>query len=105
MLTVDHYAKIRLAHRDGMSVREIARVFHHSRRKVREVLTNPQPTPYARTKPAPSPVLGAFMPSSTASSAPTRTPRRSSGTPPCNCIADCATSTVIEANTILFAGT
>jgi transposase len=60
MLTVDNYAKIRLAHRDGMSVREIARMFRHSRRKVREVLTNPQPTPYARTKPAPSPVLGAF---------------------------------------------
>jgi transposase len=60
MLTVDDYAKIRLAHRDGMSIREIARVFEHSRRKIREVLAQPQPTPYTRTKPPPAPVLGAF---------------------------------------------
>jgi transposase len=60
MLTVDHYAKIRLAHRDGMGIREIARTFHHSRRKVREVLAQPQPTDYTRTKPPPAPVLGSF---------------------------------------------
>ena len=35
MLTVDKYGRIR---RDGMSIREIARPFHHSRYKVREVL-------------------------------------------------------------------
>ena len=40
MLTVDDYAKIRLAHRDGMSIREIARTFHHSRRKVRQILAH-----------------------------------------------------------------
>ena len=60
MLTVDDYAKIRLAHRDGMSIREIASTFHHSRRKVREVLAEPQPTPYTRTNPVPAPVLGSF---------------------------------------------
>jgi transposase len=60
MLTVDDYATIRLASRDGMSIREIARTFGHSRRKVRAVLANPQPTPYTRTKPAPAPVLGSF---------------------------------------------
>src|ERR1700677_2632179 len=60
MLKVDDYAKIRLAHRDGMSIREIARVFHHSRRKVREVLTQPLPTSYTRSKPTPVPVLGDF---------------------------------------------
>ncbi len=60
MLTVDDYAKIRLAHRDGMSIREIARTFEHSRRKVREILANPQPKPYTRTKPPPAPVLGSF---------------------------------------------
>ena len=38
MLTVDGYGRIRRAHRDGMSIREIAREFHHSRYKVREVL-------------------------------------------------------------------
>ena len=62
MLTVDDYAKIRLAHRDGMSIREIARVFSHSRRKIREVLAQPQPTPYTRSKPPPAPVLGSFHP-------------------------------------------
>jgi transposase len=60
MLTVDDYAKIRLAHRDGMSIREIARAFHHSRQKVREILAQPQPTAYTRTKAPPAPVLGSF---------------------------------------------
>jgi transposase len=60
MLTVDDYATIRLAHRDGMSIREIARTFEHSRRKVREILANPQPKPYTRRKPPPAPVLGSF---------------------------------------------
>src|SRR4051812_40873006 len=60
MLKVDDYAKIRLAHRDGMSIRQIASTFRHSRRKVREVLAQPQPAPYTRTKPPPAPVLGSF---------------------------------------------
>jgi transposase len=60
MLSVDDYATIRLAHRDGMSIRQIATTLHHSRRKVREVLAQPQPTPYTRTKPPPAPVLGSF---------------------------------------------
>ena len=38
MLTVEDYARIRRAHRDALSVRAIARKFHHSRRKVREAL-------------------------------------------------------------------
>jgi transposase len=62
MLTVDDYARIRLAHRDGMSIRQIASTFHHSRRKVRAILAQPQPAPYTRTKPPPAPVLGAFQP-------------------------------------------
>jgi hypothetical protein len=45
MLTVDDYAKIRIAHRDGMSILAIARTFQHSRRKVREILPDPQPKP------------------------------------------------------------
>ena len=60
MLTVDDYAKIRLAHRDGMPIREIARTFEHSRRKVREILANAQPKPYTRGKPPLAPVLGSF---------------------------------------------
>jgi len=58
MLTVDDYAKIRLARRDQMSIREIARTFGHSRRKVREILANPQPKSYTRNKPKAAPVLG-----------------------------------------------
>ncbi len=50
MLTVDEYAQIRRAHRDGMSIRAIARAFHHTRRKIREVLQNPEPKPYTRLK-------------------------------------------------------
>lgn len=60
MLTVDDYGKIRRAHRDGMSIREIARAFGHSRRKVRQVLAEAQPKPYTRSKPPPAPVLGPF---------------------------------------------
>ena len=59
MLTVDDYGKIRRAHRDGMSIREIARTFHHSRRKVRRVLAEPEPRPYVRSR-LHCPQLGQF---------------------------------------------
>src|SRR5437763_14555050 len=58
MLTVDHYGDIRRAHRDGMSIRDIARTFHHSRYKVRRILTAAEPRPYTRSQPPPAPVLG-----------------------------------------------
>jgi transposase len=60
MLTVDDYGKIRRAHRDGMSIHELARTFHHSRAKIRAILANAQPRPYTRSTPAPAPVLGSF---------------------------------------------
>ena len=60
MRTVDDYAKLRTAHRDGMTIRQIARTFHVSRRTVRDALASPKPTPYTRTKPPPAPVLGPF---------------------------------------------
>ncbi len=60
MLTVEDYGQVRRAHRDGMSIREIARTFHHSRRKVREALARPEPEPYTRAKDPPAPKLGAF---------------------------------------------
>ena len=62
MLTVEDYAEIRLAHRDGMSIRAIAKQFRRSKRKIREALKAPEPEPYTRTKPPLSPKLGAFMP-------------------------------------------
>lgn len=60
MLTVDDYGQIRRAHRDGMSVRAISRTLHHSRRKVREALTQPEPRPYTRRTEPPAPRLGPY---------------------------------------------
>src|SRR6202453_2377899 len=60
MLTVDIYARIRQSHRDGMSIHAIARTFHHSRRKVREVLANPQPKPFTRSGEPRASKLGGF---------------------------------------------
>src|SRR5712692_2850006 len=54
MVTVDQYGCIRLAHRDGLSIRELARRFHHSRYKIREILATPEPKRYQRLKPPPS---------------------------------------------------
>ena len=54
MVTVDQYARIRRAHRDGLSIRTLARQFHHSRRKIREILATPEPKPYVRLKLPPS---------------------------------------------------
>ncbi len=62
MLTVDDYGRIRRAHRDGMSLRAIARTLHHSRRKIREALACPEPRLYTRTKDPPAPKLGPFTP-------------------------------------------
>jgi len=62
MLTVDDYGRIRRAHRDGMSIREIARCFHHSRYKVREILRGEaEPRPYAKRSSQRAPKLGPFQ--------------------------------------------
>jgi transposase len=53
MLKVEHYARIRLAHRDGMSIRQIARTFGHSRQKIRQVLDESAPKPYTLARPRP----------------------------------------------------
>ncbi len=61
MLTVDDYGQIRRAFRDGMSIREIARTFHHSRRKIREVLNGSgSPEPYRKRARQVAPKLGQF---------------------------------------------
>ena len=62
MLTVYQYGDIRRAYRDGMSIRDIARTFRHSRRKVRQILAEAQPRPYTRSRPTPAPILGTFHP-------------------------------------------
>jgi transposase len=61
MLTVDDFGRIRRAHRDGMTIREIARTFHHSRRKVRDVLRGSgEPQAYRKRQCQPAPRLGPF---------------------------------------------
>src|SRR2546426_5836251 len=61
MVTVDEYGRIRRAHAvDGLSIRTLARQFHHSRRKIREILANPEPKRYVRLNPPPS-VLDPFQ--------------------------------------------
>jgi hypothetical protein len=59
---VDDYGAIRRARHDGMTIREIARTFRHSRTKIRRVLGQPEPIPYTRAKPRTAPVLGPFHP-------------------------------------------
>jgi transposase len=56
MLTVEEYGRIRRAYRGGMSIRGIARTFHHSRRKIREMLKEAYPNGYTRRRPAVCPV-------------------------------------------------
>jgi transposase len=58
VLTVDDYGAIRRAHRDGMTIREIARTFHHGRYKIRQVLAQSEPQPLPQTRNRPAPVLG-----------------------------------------------
>src|SRR5438132_3457951 len=60
MLTVEHYGQIRRARRDGMSIRAIARTLRHSRRKIRDALSHPEPRSYAARKASPAPRLGPY---------------------------------------------
>jgi transposase len=60
MRTAADYAKYRAAHRDGLTIRQLAHPFHVSRRTVREALAAPEPKPSTRTQPPPASVLGPF---------------------------------------------
>jgi transposase len=62
MLLVDNYLQIRLLHRDGHSIRQIARQLGHSRKSVVKALLNGQPQGYTRRGPPLSPKLGSFYP-------------------------------------------
>ena len=61
MVTVDDYGAIRRARRDGMSIRQIARQFHHSRKTVRHALTHAEPHPEPLTRNRTAPRLGPFQ--------------------------------------------
>ncbi len=79
MRTVDDFAAIRRAHRDGQSIREIARKLGVGRDTVRKALNHPEPQPYTLGRPPPS---GRSVRSSTPSSTPTSRPRPNNVTPP-----------------------
>ena len=61
MVSMDEYARVRRAHRDGMTIRELARTFHHSRRKIKEIIAAAEPKPYVRLNP-PAMVIDPFKP-------------------------------------------
>jgi transposase len=61
VLTVDDYGAIRRARRDGMTIRQIARQFGHSRKTVRHALKNSEPHPDPLTRDRSAPKLGAFQ--------------------------------------------
>jgi transposase len=60
MRTVDDFAAIRRAHRDGLSIRQIARQLGVGRDTVRKALNNPEPKPYTLSRPRPAPTFGPF---------------------------------------------
>ena len=62
MLTVEDIGRIRRAHRDRLSIRAIAKKYHHSRRKVREALQNSEPRKYTRRRAPSAPKLDPFKP-------------------------------------------
>jgi transposase len=61
MLTVDDFAQIRQARRDGLSIRQLAKQFRHSIRTIIKVLGQAEPKPYTLAKPRPAPVFGNFQ--------------------------------------------
>jgi transposase len=62
MLTVDLYAKIRRAHRDGLGIRALAQKFGCSRQSVRKALSHAAPPPFLKPQPRAAPKLGPFKP-------------------------------------------
>ena len=61
MLNVDDYLQIRLLHRDGLSIRQIARRLGHGPETIRKVIAEPVPRGYTRTRPVSYPKLGPFL--------------------------------------------
>ena len=60
MLTVDHYARIRQLHRDGLTIRDIAEQLHHSPKTILKALQNPEPISTSPSLPRTAPVFGPF---------------------------------------------
>ena len=62
MLTVDHFARIRQARRDGLTIRQIAEQFGHSPKTILKASANPSRSPTRSRQPRPAPVFGPFRP-------------------------------------------
>ncbi len=62
MLTVDDYAQIREARRDGLSIRALAKHFRRSPKTILKALGQPEPKPYTLAKPRSAPVFAAIRP-------------------------------------------
>ncbi len=62
MLTVDRIAQIRQLHRDGLSVRQIARQLGHSHQTILKALNHPEPVPYTRSAPRAAPAFDPVRP-------------------------------------------
>ena len=100
---MDDYGRIRRAHRDGLSIREIARTFHHSRRKIREVLHGEgQPQQYSQRQTQAAPRLGPFHETIRQILADDESNHPNSGTQHNGSLSDCGTSTAISAVTMRF---
>jgi hypothetical protein len=61
MLTMDDYGAIRRAHRDGKSIRRIAREFEIARKTVHYVLIHSEPKPRPLIRNRNVPILGPFQ--------------------------------------------
>jgi hypothetical protein len=98
MRTADDFTAIRRAHRDGISIRQLARQPGVRRGTVREAPHDPEPKPYTSSRPRPArPPSARSARSPMPSSTPTRPPRASSDTPPPRSSAGCAPSTATPA--------
>jgi transposase len=62
MLTVDDFAQIRQARRDGLSIRQLTKRFGHSPKTILKVLGQAEPKPYTLSKPRSAPVFDKFRP-------------------------------------------
>ncbi len=58
MRTVDDFAAIRQAHRDGTGIRQLAQHCGAGRDTVRKALQHPEPVPYPLSQPRPAPTFG-----------------------------------------------
>jgi transposase len=61
MRTVDDFAALRRAHREGLSIRQIAKQFGVGRDTVRKALQHPEPQPYTCSQPRVAPIFGPFQ--------------------------------------------